>query len=623
MSKKNLQFILFGLIAALLLFSFRGHPSWLELCSGLAFFLFGMQCMQDGLQQLAGGRLERVLARGTSTPFKSLIFGTGASLILQSTTVVSLLTIAFIGTGLITLSAGISIILGANLGASGGIWLLALAGQNISLGPFAYPMIVLGILASFAGKKAKALGRVLLGIAFILLAIDLIKNGFSGFTEGLNFTAYQTAGILGTLLFAGIGLLLTVILQSSHATLMLILTALSLNQIEIEQGFSLAIGSIVGSAVATGVVGFLGGERSGMRLAAAHVLFNVVTGTISIILLTPLTWLVATISEALSLNTLIQLALFYTIFNVIGVSLFWLLQDRLAEKLKKWIPEVEEPKVLIEKEPEPPLIHEEKDESLHARYLTDSALSSTKTATRAVFQELEHLARMSLEVICHALYLPISELSSEKMDEAALEEFHEAGFIDAEKLYRHHIKGIYSELLTFISRIEYSEDDEEYQQVLMNCQIIALKLAAAVKNSKHLQVNLKAYLAGEPGPARSAYIQLRRYILKNLRTFYRMNLEEAVLPHIAISQDKLENILQESSSFEEAFRAQLYYSLRSNQFDGFITSSLLNDMSYAKQVVTSLYSILKLAINSEYDALDDNSEKTSENIYENRAQAEK
>ncbi len=617
MTKKNLKITIFTLIAIALLFSFRGHPSWLELCSGLAFFLFGMQCMQDGLQQLAGGKLERVLARSTSTPFKSLLFGTSASLILQSTTVVSLLTIAFIGTGLITLTAGISIILGANLGASGGIWLLALAGQNISLGPFAYPMIVLGILASFAGKKAKALGRVLLGIAFILLAIDLIKNGFSGFTEGLDFTAYQSSGIIGTLIFAGIGLLLTVILQSSHATLMLILTALSLNQIEIEQAFALAIGSIIGSAVATGVVGFLGGERSGMRLAAAHVIFNVVTGTISIILLTPLTWLVTTIAETLSLNTLIQLALFYTIFNVIGVSLFWLLQDRLAQKLKDWIPELEEPKVLIDKEPEAPLLPEEKDEPLHARYLKDSALSSTKTATQAVFQELEHLARMSLEVICHALYLPISELSSDKMDEKALEEFHEEGFIDAEKLYRHHIKGIYSEILTFISRIEYSEEDEEYQQVLMNCQIIALKLAAAVKNSKHLQVNLKAYLAGEAGPARSAYTQLRRYILKNLRTFYRLNLEEKSLPHVAISDEKLESILLASKSFEEAFRAQLYYSLRSNQFDGFITSSLLNDMSYAKQVVTSLYSILKLAINSDYDALDNNTDEKDESFSEN------
>lgn len=248
MVKKLLKNMGIIAITILLLYSFYLNGDWLELCAGLAFFLFGMQSMQDGLEQLAGGRLERILAKRTETPFKSLIFGVSSTLILQSTTVVALLIIAFISTGLITLTAGIGIIIGANIGSSGGIWLLALAGQNVSLGPFAYPMVVMGILASFAGKTAKAAGRVLIGVAFILLAIDLIKNGFSSFTEDFDILSYQLDGWPGIFILVFVGTVLTIVLQSSHATIMLILTMLSLAQIDAQQGYALTIGAIVGSA---------------------------------------------------------------------------------------------------------------------------------------------------------------------------------------------------------------------------------------------------------------------------------------------------------------------------------------------------------------------------------------
>lgn len=596
MNRITIRNTLFLTIAIAFLYSFKGHPSWLELCSGLAFFLFGMQCMNDGLQQLAGGRLERILAKSTETPFKGLLFGMGSTMILQSTTVVSLLTIAFISTGLITLAAGITIIIGANLGASSGIWLLALAGQNISLGPFAYPMIVLGVLASFNGKKSKALGRVLLGIAFILLAIDLIKNGFSSFTDGLDFTELTSDGLLGTLIFVGAGLLITVILQSSHATLMLVLTALGLGQIDIEQSFALAIGSIIGSAVATGVVGFLGGDRSGRRLALAHVIFNVVTGTLSIILLSPLTLIVTSIGERLGLNPLIQLALFHTLFNIIGVTLFWFLQYRLAALLMRWIPDVDEPPLLIEADVEKSSQDPElKQEPLTARYLTDASLSSVETAISALYQELRYLGRMSLEVICHALYLPTSQLSSEQMDYDLLKTKPESDAHKVNDLYQYYIKGIYSDLLTFIGRIDYPDEREEQQQILVSCQLIALELVGAVKNSQHLQLNMAHYLTNEDSPARDFYIQIRKHILLHLREIYQLGLKESEEPG-KLPVTLINSLLIEVDTFDQNFRSRLFISVRKNQIDGFSTSSLMNDLTYSNHIIKSLYNILKLAV---------------------------
>ena len=186
------------------------------------------------------------------------------------------------------------------------------------------PLLVFGVLASFSGDKGKAAGRIVLGIAFIFLGIDQIKTGFSSF-GGMDLSQYHAGGLTGQLLFVGIGLLATVVLQSSHATLMLTLTALAAGQLDLTQALATAIGANIGTSVTTAFVGSLGGNRSGQRLALAHVLFNVTTAILAIALLVPLAWLVQWLVAPLGLgeNRLIQLALFHSLFNGMGVLLFW------------------------------------------------------------------------------------------------------------------------------------------------------------------------------------------------------------------------------------------------------------------------------------------------------------
>src|SRR3990167_5866314 len=257
-----------GLVFAMLALSFWFSDGWLTLCAGLALFLFGMQCLEDGLRQLAGGQLER---------------------------------------------------------------LLALAGQNISLGPLALPLLVFGVLGSFTGPRGQAIGRVVMGVAFLFLGIDQMKAGFSVVAGAFDPLQYQLPGIAGALLFTGVGLLVTVVLQSSHATLMLTLAALAGGQLALEQSLAIAIGSNLGSTV-TAVIGALGGARAGQRLALAHVLFNLTTGVLALLLLVPLAALVQVLTAPLGLgdNVLIQLALFHSLFNAMGVALFWPWQGWLA-----------------------------------------------------------------------------------------------------------------------------------------------------------------------------------------------------------------------------------------------------------------------------------------------------
>lgn len=603
MLKKIIRNIGIITIMILLLYSFYLNASWLELCAGLAFFLFGMQSMQDGLGQLAGGKLERILARSTETPLKSLLFGMSSTLILQSTTVVSLLIIAFISTGLITLAAGIGIIIGANVGASGGIWLLALAGQNVSLGPFAYPMIVIGILASFAGKSAKAGGRVLIGVAFILLAIDLIKTGFSDFTQEIDILAYDLSGWAGTFILVAIGLVLTIILQSSHATIMLILTMLSLEQISVPESFALTIGAIVGSALATGILGFLGGNRAGMRVATSHVIYNAGTGVVMLILFKPTIYIVSLISNYMNFHSLIEVAVFYTLFNIVGLFLFWPFKTKIAQFLEYVIPDIPEPKQLVDFTGDYTEVEVEVV-TTPPRFLLENALSSTQTATQAVLQELGHLSRISLEVICHILFLKTEVLSAKDVSETTISQYNDLDPVDADLLYRKHIKNLYSELLSFISKINYKENDEQYQHVLATCQVIAFKLVSAVKNSHHLQKNLRYYLAKEDSPAQSFYLDLRGYIVYNLRIAYQIHFDNehdaanekiegnSLYPNLR--KIPLSELIEHSREFESQFRSDVYNALKENKINGFITSSILNDLNYSTQIVESLFNILKI-----------------------------
>nr|WP_322941542.1 Na/Pi symporter [Pseudomonas sp. s4] len=586
---KYLRAVMLLLVVAGLIASFWFSQGWLQLCAGLAIFLFGMQCLEEGLRQLAGSKLEQILGRSTSTPFKSLLFGVGGTLLLQSSTLVSLLTIAFISTGLIQLAGGIAILFGANLGATSGIWLLALAGQNLSLSPLALPLLVFGVLAGFFGPKSKAAGRIVLGIAFIFLGIDQIKEGFASFGDGLDMTAYHESGLRGALLFTAIGMAVTVVLQSSHATLMLTLAALASGQLELGQSLAIAIGSNVGSSVTTAFVGSLGGNRSGQRLALAHALFNITTGVIAFILLGPLTWLVQALAEPLGLggNSLIQLAMFHTLFNAMGVALFWPLQAHLAQWLIRWLPERVEPSVLITE-----LLPEQmaEPELTRARYLNERALDSVDAASGAVVQELGHLGRLSLEVICHALYLPVDQLARVRGDEHLLQAKPAHGGFEADHLYRVHIKGVYGDLLSFMGRMELPMD-EAHQQFWVSCQLAALQLVDAVKDAKHLQKNLGHYLDAPPSAVRDAYVELRRHLLATLHEV--RELARTDLPEEAW-QSRLRWLDEQAANFDAAFRQRLFAQVREGRLDGLQTSSLMNDLGYASRIFQSLRNVLML-----------------------------
>jgi len=240
--------------------------------------------------------------------------------------------------------------------------------------------------------------------------------------------------------------------------------------------------------------------------------------------------------------------------------------------------------VLIAEAAQPPA------EPTRARYLDDSALASADAAASAVVQELQHLARLSLEVICHALYLPVDQLDRSRADESLLGTRPDPRALDAEQLYQRHIKGVYGDLLSFMSRLEI-DLDEAHQHFWISCQLAALQLVDAVKDAKHLQKNLGRYLRQEDSAARQAYVELRRHLLGVLHEV--RELGQLELPD-ALWDERLRGFDDAAAAFDGAFRRRLFAAVRARHLDGLQASSLMNDLGYASRITQSLRNVLLL-----------------------------
>ena len=194
--------ILLPTILLILAYGFWVSPDFKEIAAGVAIFLFGMLAMEQGFQAFTGGALERVLQSATDRLWKSLSFGAITTTLMQSSSLVSVITISFLSAGLISLGAGIGVIFGANLGTTTGAWLVAGFGLKVNLSAYAMPLLVFGVVLIFQRSKlVHGIGYVLAGIGFLFLGIHHMKEGFEAFKQGIDLASYAVAGYPGLFLF--------------------------------------------------------------------------------------------------------------------------------------------------------------------------------------------------------------------------------------------------------------------------------------------------------------------------------------------------------------------------------------------------------------------------------------
>ena len=303
---------IFPIILVLLGFLVFKSPVFKEVAAGVAVLLFGMIMLEEGFNAFAEGPMQKLLKKATNKLYKSLGLGFLVTVLLQSSSLISVITISFISAGLLGLYEGIGIIFGANIGSTATAWLVAYFGLHIKVSALAMPMLAFGILFVFQKSKSlKGIGHILAGLGFFFLGIYFMKNGFDTYQDQINLAEYAMPGFWGLMVYTLVGIIITVVLQSSAASMALILTALAVGQLTYNNSLALAIGANVGTTI-TAILGSLSANVSGKRLAGAHLIFNLVTGIVALAFIIPLGQLVNLIAGFIGVaddNYIIKLSL--------------------------------------------------------------------------------------------------------------------------------------------------------------------------------------------------------------------------------------------------------------------------------------------------------------------------
>lgn len=314
-----------------------GEGSVGTLLGGIGLFLLGMSLMTDSLVALGGRSLRSLLRRLAGRKIYSLLMGAGITATVQSSSATTLITVGFVGAGLLTFSQSLGFIFGANIGTTSTAWLVSLVGLKVSVSTVALPLVGVGALVRLftRGRRAR-LGLALSGFGLVFVGIDVMQAGMAGVEIDLGSWASR-GDVLGTLLLVLVGLAMTVIMQSSSAAVATTLVALHAGSISLAQAAALVIGQNVGTTV-TAILGAMGGGLAARRAAVAHTLFNVATGLVALLLLPVLTAAAGRLGGLGDDSATTAIAVFHTLFNVIGVAIFFPLLERFARVVERMVP---------------------------------------------------------------------------------------------------------------------------------------------------------------------------------------------------------------------------------------------------------------------------------------------
>ncbi len=355
------------------------------LAGGLGLFLLGMGMMTEGLKLAAGSALERILGAATRTRAQALGSGILITTLVQSSSAVTVATIGFVNAGLLSLGGALWVLFGANVGTTMTGWLVALVGLKFKIEALALPLIGVGVVLRLtgAGQRRGAFGTALAGFGLLFLGISLLQQSFTGLAAQVQLP--QGTGLWALLAQLAVGALMTVLMQSSSASMTIALTAAQGGLLPAQGAAAVVIGANIGTTV-TALLAAIGATANAKRAASAHVVFNLLTGVVALALLP---WLISAIAALQALLGLpadpaAKLALFHTIFNVLGVLLMW----PVASRLTRWL-------LTRFRAPE--------DDEATPRFLDDNVLSVPTLAVDALTREIDRLGALSRGLLRDAL----------------------------------------------------------------------------------------------------------------------------------------------------------------------------------------------------------------------------
>ena len=372
------------------------------LLGALGMFLYGMNLMSSGLQKAAGDKLRGFLTAMTSNPFKGVMTGLGVTSLIQSSSATTVMVVSFVNAGLLTLAQAISVIMGANIGTTVTAWLVAWLGFKADISILAIPLMAVGFLCSNSKKNQRQnIGELVVGFSLLFLGLSFMKESVPDLNqtpEVLEFVkSWASHGFGSVLIFLVFGTVLTLVLQSSSATMAITLIMLSMGWIPFNMACAMVLGENIGTTITANIAASVGNTQA-KRAAMSHTIFNVFGVIWALILFRPFLALVGYIIELFGLPNpaaegfivdpelassstaaLYGLSMLHTLFNTFNtLILIWFI--RFIEKAVKRI--VKSPK-------------NQKSDAFCLKYITAGPLATPELATEQAFDEIIHFAKIS------------------------------------------------------------------------------------------------------------------------------------------------------------------------------------------------------------------------------------
>jgi len=436
-----------------------------RLLAGLGFFLFGIFLMEDSIRELAGKAFKKLIRKYTETRLSAILSGTFSTAILQSSSAVNLMVLAFVGAGIMSLGNAIGVILGANIGTTFTAWIVAFFGFKINIESFALPFIAaggLGLILFSSRPRYLNISKLLIGFGLLFHGLDYMKTSVDQIAQ--MFDVAMLAGY-GLWVFILAGMVLTAVMQSSSATIAIILAGIYSGLMGFESGAAMVIGANVGTT-ATVILGAIGGIPIKKRVAVGHLVFNLVTGVVAFLMLPLLVWFIQS-GLGWQDNTVMGIALFHTIFNLIGIFLFLPFISRLTERLNN-----------LFQEPERILTH----------YIQNTSPEVADAALEAFRKEIMHQYVESRRylVLLYQLALPKSLNHSEA---PALQHLI-TGSVD--RIYWQ-LKELHGNIFEYYSVIDAKQLEDEEVKALDEYLRASRNIMNATKNLKEIHADLEEF----------------------------------------------------------------------------------------------------------------------------------
>jgi phosphate:Na+ symporter len=470
--------------------------SFVEAFSGLGLFLFGMVYLESQIRLSAGRAFKSWVRGATRTRFRSLMAGLTATAIFQSSSVVTLMALSLIGAGLMSLEHAIAVIFGANIGTTVTAWIVGFVGFKLDIRLLSYAFVGIGGLGSVLseeGSRTRAVFNGMVGFGLIFLGLEGMKESFSGFAERFDIATLPFEGVGW---YALIGFGLTALIQSSSAAIAIVQSALFAHLIGFEAAAAFVVGANVGTTV-TAILGAIGGSPDKKRTALAHFLFNVSTGLVALALLAPLIRVTdLLLSEG---DPVLRIALFHTIFNLLGVVLWYPFIPVMARWLGRFFVR----------------------RHTHAtRYLHDVSPKLPEVAVEALRKENRRLAREVAHFALLAVGIPPAEaLGRNTSIEKLLDRPAVAAAPEAYARAYRKIRRLEGEILRFIAMVRRQELDPATTSALERCAKVTAYLATAAKAIKDMLPDLQKWEETEEYEAQAYLRDLRYQIVRSVQAF--------------------------------------------------------------------------------------------------------